>query len=166
MKDDLLNMYYFNITDIWQRLCMEHSELLEATCSEYSLLLKNDIEKIEEILNEKEKIISTITELEALRSDSINQLKENFPQYNITNVSQLVEFMQAFEKKSDRKHLFNFNQLLIDIIDKIQDQNKQNQLFINKALLELRQIKRDIFGTKGHEAYQKDGKSTFMASIR
>jgi flagellar biosynthesis/type III secretory pathway chaperone len=65
--------------------------------------------------------------------------------------------MQAYEVEKNQKHLFRFNALLIDIIEKIQTQNKRNQLFINKALLSLKQIRIEATGKKNYSLYTSKG---------
>jgi flagellar biosynthesis/type III secretory pathway chaperone len=49
------------------------------------------------------------------------------------------------------------NSLLIDIIHRIQEQNKKNQMFLNKAMLSLREIKQGFTGKKTYTTYGADG---------
>ena len=55
--------------------------------------------------------------------------------------------------------IFRFNALLIDIITKIQVQNKNNQLFINRSLLNLKSIREDALGQKSYSTYTATGGS-------
>ncbi len=99
-----------------------------------------------------------------MRQEVINTLNNNLEQ-KITNVGELVLLMERFEKEKERRHLFDFNELLIDIIDKIQDQNKKNQLFINKAIISLRSLRRSANGRPHVELYKADGNTTFQTKI-
>ena len=135
---DSLEMIYFRVTDLWQKLCEKHTSLLNLTFDEYALLLESNLEKLEGKSLEKETVKTEITVLEKVRTQVIEELnlilvkKEMEP---IDYVSDLIMVMDIYEKKNNQKHLFRFNSLLIDLIEKIQEQNKKNKLFINKALL-------------------------------
>lgn len=158
-----LQVFYFLVTDIWRRFCEEHTDLLDRTFEEYALLLKSDVEKLEDVLKEKQEIIKRINFLEEARSRVIIDLnlllKEN-NQKEVESVSELISVMQSFEEQNDTRHLFRFNQLLIDVIEKIQEQNKKNQLFLNKAINNLREIREEAMGVKSYSTYNKKGFST------
>lgn len=66
--------------------------------------------------------------------------------------------METLENKNGKKHLFNFNKLLLNIIDKIQEQNKKNQLFINKALCTLYHNKQNLNST----LYKANGQTIYQ----
>ena len=95
-----------------------------------------------------------------------NELLKNQDFKNICNlkkidaVSDLLELMSNYEKKLDEKYLNNFNSLLIDIIQKIQKQNKKNQIFINKAIISLKEIKGSVDGKKSFNTYTQEGLTT------
>lgn len=155
--NDKLAVLYFEVTDLWKRLCEEHNLLFNVTCDEYSLLLQSDLENLEEKLIEKQEIIARINTLEIVRRQLIKELSAIFPEKEIDSVSRLIETMRAYEVEQNQKHLFRFNALLIDIIEKIQAQNKRNQLFINKALLSLKQIRMEACGKKNYSTYTSKG---------
>lgn len=155
--NDKLAILYFEVTDLWKRLCEEHNFLFNVTCDEYSLLLSSELDLLEEKLAEKSEIILRISALEAIRRDLISELSEILPGQEIDSVSKLIEVMRAYEVEKNQKHLFRFNALLIDIIEKIQAQNKRNQLFINKALLSLKQIRIEATGKKNYSTYSSKG---------
>jgi flagellar biosynthesis/type III secretory pathway chaperone len=157
MMNDKLAILYFQVTDLWKRLCEEHNELFNVTCDEYSLLLKSELDLLEEKLVEKNQIIARISALENIRRDVITELNTLLPEKNVDSVSKLLEVMKVYEVEKNQKHLFRFNALLIDIIEKIQAQNKRNQLFINKALLSLKQIRIEASGKKNYSTYTSKG---------
>lgn len=156
MKDKLA-LLYFEVTNLWKQFCEEHNELFNLTCDEYSLLLKSDLELLEEKITEKNECIARIGTLEIMRRDLIKDISALYPEKNIDSVSALLEVMSNYEIESNQKHLFRFNALLIDIIEKIQAQNKRNQLFINKALHSLQQIRIEASGKKNYSTYSAKG---------
>lgn len=162
-KSENLEMIYFRVTDLWQRLCERHTLLLDLTFDEYALLLETNLDGLDKKSEEKNVVTKEISALEVVRSqviDELNLILEEKEIEPIESVSDLIMVMDIYEKKNNQKHLYRFNQLLIDLIEKIQEQNKKNQLFINKALLSLRQIREDVMGQKEYSTYNKRGAST------
>lgn len=158
-----LQVIYFQVTDIWRRFCEEHTDLLDKTFEEYALLLKSEVDQLEEILKEKQEIIKRISFLDEARSRVITDLNSYLSEHNqkeVESVSELISVMQKFEEKNETRHLFRFNELLIDVIEKIQEQNKKNQLFLNKAINNLREIREEAMGVKSYSTYNKKGFST------
>jgi flagellar biosynthesis/type III secretory pathway chaperone len=157
-----LHLYYFQITDIWKRFCEEHSELLDKTFEEYSLLLASNIDELEPLLKEKAEIVQRISFLEKARQRCIDELNNYLTEQNvktIDSVSELIQVMNEYEEHNNEKHLFRFNQLLIDIIEKIKGQNKKNQLFLNRSINNLREIREDALGVKNYNTYNNKGVS-------
>lgn len=158
MNMEVLSAYYFQITDLWQKLCEAHHELLNLTFDEYSALLSNELEEIELKVAEKEIIVRKIAALENIRQEIIGSLNAELPDnLKINSVSALLSLMSQYEIESNQKHLFRFNALLIDIIEKLQQQNKKNQLYINKALQSLKEIRLEVQGKKNFSTYTKRG---------
>ena len=159
-KINIIKSYYFQITDIWKRFCEEHTTLLDITFEEYACLLSSEIIELEGILERKNDIILKIHSLETLRETVIKNINlelnaQGFKE--IENVSSLLLIMQEYEVEQQQKHLYSFNALLIDIIEKLKDQNKKNQMFLNKAINSLRNIKEEAFGLKSYSTYNKSG---------
>ncbi len=151
---------YFRVTDIWKRLCEEHYTLFNLTCDEYVCLLDSDIEKLEAKVVEKEEIIKTIARLEELRQEVIRDLNQKLPAgKTLENVRDLLDIMMSHPAEAQGRHLNKFNALLIDLIEKIQQQNKRNQAFINKALKSLREIREEVTGEKSYATYTAKGSS-------
>lgn len=160
--NEKLQVLYFKVTDIWKRFCEEHTLLLDKTFEEYSLLLASNVDAIEELMIEKNDILSRINFLENARTRVIGELntllKEN-NQKEIESVSELISVMGAYESVNNAHHLRRFNALLIDLIEKLQTQNKKNQLFLNKAINNLREIREDALGVKSYSTYNNKGLS-------
>lgn len=165
-KPTSLELIYFQVTDLWRILCEKHADLYDLTSDEYSALLENDLGRIENIVAQKSLLIESIGKVEELRQQLIGRL--NLALANevgqrhtlVTNVSELMKVMANVEPEITGKHLFQFNALLIDLIEKIQAQNKKNQIFINKALDSLRTIRENAIGEKKCMVYTSKGKTT------
>ena len=162
--NEKLAALYFEVTNLWKQFCEEHNELFNLTCDEYSLLLSSELELLEAKIEEKNECIKRIGTLELVRRDLINDLNNLYPGKNLDTVSALLETMSNYEVESNQKHLFRFNALLIDIIEKIQAQNKRNQLFINKALHSLQQIRLEATGKKNFSTYSKKGAAVSVST--
>ncbi len=158
-ETDRMAVFYFEVTDLWKRLCEQHVDLFNLTCDEYSLLLSSELNELEEKLVEKNLTIKKINQLEKVRRDLISDLNNFLPDQKIESVSSLLSLMNQYEVEKNEKHLFRFNALLIDLIEKIQAQNKRNQLFINKALHSLKEIRQDVLGKKSYSTYSANGSS-------
>lgn len=154
---DRMALFYFEVTDLWKRLCEEHNDLFNLTCDEYSLLLNSQLDELEKKIKEKNLAIKRIHNLELVRRQIITDLNDFLPHEKINSVADLIKVMNQYHVEKKEKHLFRFNALLIDIIEKIQTQNKRNQLFINKALHSLQQIRHDVLGKKSFSTYSSRG---------
>lgn len=152
-----LSVFYFKVTDIWKKLCEEHSDLLNLTMEEYGLLLRSELEELEIKIEEKKSTIETIKGLENLRREVIDEINAVLDGQQITNYRDLLKFMDDFELEKNSGHLRRFNSLLIDIIEKIQLQNKRNQIFISKAVNSLRSLREEASGEKSYQTYGKNG---------
>lgn len=159
MESTNKSILYFQITDVWKRHCELHSELFDLTCDEYSLLLKSDLDNLEKKIEEKNYILSVIRDNEIIRDEVVAKIKTSSNDKEVTNIKDVISFFSDFEPEMKDKHLYRFNELLIDIIGKIQDQNKKNQIFINKAINSLRAIREDATGKQTVNTYNAQGKT-------
>jgi flagellar biosynthesis/type III secretory pathway chaperone len=151
LKQNELNQdqYYNQVIQIWQLLCELHSHLYQITCNEYTFLLNSNMEKIEESLNEKEATIEKIKKVELARSNLIAKINETLSEENkLKSAGQLSLYFANFPKEV-RDHFFsNYNSLLIEIIEKIQEQNKKNQVLLGRGLSYFKQMKELVNGAK------------------
>ena len=162
--NEKLALLYFQMTDLWKQFCEEHNELFNLTCDEYTLLLQSELDLLEAKIEEKNECIKRIGTLELIRRDLIVEVNELYPERVIDSVSSLIEVMTEYEVESNQKHLFRYNAHLLDIIGKIQAQNTRNQLYINKALHSLQQIRIEATGEKKFSSYTSKGSATSMSS--
>ena len=156
-SSNTLEPLYHQAVQLWKKFCIEHTALLDATFDEYSFLLNNDIDSLEKKIVEKSKIIEKIYSLESERQklvDSVSELRDE----KIEKMADFVKILKQYEKdEGDGGHLERFNNLLIDIIEKIREQNKKNQLFVNKAISSLNEIRNGIMGEKIYSTYNSKG---------
>jgi flagellar biosynthesis/type III secretory pathway chaperone len=151
-------LFYQQALGVWEGFCQLHKELYDLTCEEYLTLLESDVDKLEAMLPTKEEIILRINELELERTQLISEINKRklFPD-EITKAGDLLAAFADLDSKAPIAALKNLNSLLIDIIQKIQEQNKKNQMFLNKAMLSLREIKQGFTGKKTYTTYGADG---------
>ncbi len=159
----ILKMKYHQCVGIWENFCRLHSDLFEKACDEYVTLLASDIDKLELILATKENIIQDIKTIEAERRELIDDLRHNG--LSITRASELLSAMQSLPEEKEKKFLARYNLLLIDIIERIQEQNKKNQMFLNKAILSLKEIRESFNGNKTYTTYNSMGAAQSRARI-
>ncbi len=165
-KPTSLELIYFQVTDLWRLLCEKHADLYDLTSDEYSALLENDLDQIEGLAAQKAQLIESIGAIEEERQQLIGRLnlalanQEGQRHTIVRNVADLLKVMSDVAPERDGKHLFQFNALLIDLIEKLQAQNKKNQIYINKALDSLRMIRENATGSKKCTVYTASGKTT------
>jgi flagellar biosynthesis/type III secretory pathway chaperone len=161
--DDRLDekkLYYHRVLNVWEGFCQLHKELYDLTCDEYLTLLESDIDKLETMLPLKEEIITRIGSLETERTELIEKLnKTNLFSFKISRAGDLLTAFSELDQAATIPAIKNLNSLLIDIIQKIQDQNKKNQQFLNKAMLSLRDVKQGFTGKKTYTTYGADGQT-------
>lgn len=152
----VLRLKLSELNSIWQDYCQSHSELYELTCDEYMHLLASDIESLEKTLELKGEKIEYIKSLEVKRLELLNDLNE-ISDSKIEKISDVVSLAKVLEDQTETTRLEKFNALLLDIVEKIQDQNKLNQLFLNKAILSLKDLKESFSGRKTYKTYGANG---------
>ncbi|MFZ8934081.1 MAG: hypothetical protein ACO2ZP_09315, partial [Bacteriovoracaceae bacterium] len=79
----------------------------------------------------------------------------------ISSIKELLIFTTKFENIKNYNHLQRFNNLLVDLIEKIQEQNKRNQLYINKAVRNLDDLKKGIMGERPYKTYNSLGATKY-----
>ncbi len=155
---DEKKLYYQSVLTVWEGFCRQHKDLYDLTCDEYLTLLASDIDKLETMIPVKEEIIAKISELENDRSSLIEKLNETGLFANrIVRAGDLLDAFIEVDQANGIPALKNLNALLIDMVLKIQDQNKKNQMFLNKAMLSLREVKQGFSGKKTYSTYGADG---------
>jgi flagellar biosynthesis/type III secretory pathway chaperone len=161
----ILRIKYQEVIRLWEEFCELHNELYILTCDEYSYLLESNIEAVEENLIKKQTLLQTIHDVEDLRQQLIVEINDaNLTPNKINNISDLISLMNNVEKELKVNHLERYNNLLIDIIGKIQLQNKSNQIFLNKALISIREMKEQFMGKKQYKTYGASGNTVAVTT--
>lgn len=151
-------LYYQSAIQVWEGFCQLHKDLYDLACEEYLTLLASDIDKLETMLPVKEEIVAKIGELEKSRADLISEINGS-GHFDVT-VGRAGDLLTAFadlETQNGIAALKNLNSLLIDIIQKIQEQNKKNQMFLNRAMRSINELKVGFKGKKVYTTYGADG---------
>ena len=162
-KENLsLALYYDRAIELWQRFCRLLSTLYEFTCEEYSILLLSNIDALDPLLQTKQVTIEEIHQCDQDRKALIEEMQSQG--YNVSSVTDLIKTFSKFEENRDQKYLHKFNTLLIEIIEKIQEQNKKNQVFLNKAIFSLREVRTSFQGKKSYSTYNSQGATTRTVS--
>ncbi len=159
-RNEGLDIHYFQVTDLWKRLCEEHNELFSLTCEEYAHLLSSDIDALNAVTEEKNEVITRINVLEKVRREIIREINTLLASdEQIHSAGDLIRLMRSVEERTGERHLYRFNQFLIDIIEKLQEQNKKNQMFLSKAMNNLREVREGLMGKKSYATYTASGKT-------
>ncbi|MBF0206317.1 MAG: flagellar protein FlgN [Oligoflexia bacterium] len=160
-----LQEFYVRLVALWRSFCERHTELFSVTCDEYSLLLTSEVDALESLLAKKDELIFAIGDLDQKRRGviaEINLMNSSLGTTNIKNVSDLIQIMKEYEENSGENYLSKYNSLLIDIIEKIQNQNKKNQIFLNRSIISLREVREGILGRKSYSTYNSQGQSNLV----
>jgi len=144
------------LVDIWQNFCESHTKLYDLTCDEYMHLLESDIDLLETALEEKNALLESISTLDNKRTELLEELSV-LSGSKYETLTSFVDELRAADNNVDAKQLESLNSLLLDIILKIQDQNKKNQLFLNKAIHSLQDLRQSFSGKKSYKTYGADG---------
>lgn len=155
-KEIKLKLKYQEILSLWKEFCNSHTKLYELTCAEYLHLLSSDMDKLEEAIDHKHELIEHINKLDNSRQELMLDVS-SLIDTEINSASKLMQAMQNFSDTSVPLQLDKYNQLLLDIIQKIQEQNKTNQIFLNKAILSLQDLKDSFQGNKSFKTYNYKG---------
>ena len=155
------------ISLVWRKFCELHNDLYMETCKEYQLLLAGQTESLGEHLKNKTHIINEIRDMELVRKDLIANLNGLIKSKEITNTSGLLDYLQIEKSNEDQgKNLKKYNDLLVNMIEKIKYQNKKNKMFLNKAIHNLRTIREDISGQRLLSTYDSKGKEQRRLALK
>lgn len=147
-----------HLVDLWHDFCEKHTELYEFTCDEYMHLLASDIDKLNDVLNDKKDLLMFVEKLDAQRIETteeiLNLLGETEAPKKLTA---LLEVLRAHNITESANQIEKLNLVLLDIIEKIQEQNKKNQVFLNKAIHSLKDLRESFNGKTNYKTYSATG---------
>jgi len=158
MKDQTLKLYHQRAVEIWEQFCKLHHDLYELTCDEYQSLLSGQVESLEELILKKDKVVEEIGKCETKRASLIQELNSSTElSLDIKTVSDLLQTFNEVENSLTIPALHNLNSLLIDVITRIQSQNKRNQVYLNRAMQSLNELRDGFYGKKNYTTYGANG---------
>ncbi|MDA8793806.1 flagellar protein FlgN [Bacteriovoracaceae bacterium] len=144
-----LKFLFHNLTNIWEDFCRCHHLLYDFTCQEHINLMESDIDGLEKTALEKDKVLLDIEQLDTLRKECVNDISHIInPNNPATKISELIELVEGRVDEKELDTLKKLNLLLIDIIQKLQEQNKRNQIFLNRSIISLNELKEEFTGKK------------------
>ncbi len=146
---------------LWENLCEMHTDLYDLTCKEYLALLESDLDELTCIIVQKEKLIKKIDLLELERRHTV----ATFSEVGQPPIRKFTELRPLLPQKT-RVHLRRLNLLLIDIIEKIQVQNAENQSFLQAALVSLDELQMSFRGQKEIVTYGPKGQTSLAGHFR
>ena len=159
MRDQALRLYHSQAVEVWENFCRLHRDLFELTCDEYQALLSGEVEALEALVTRKEAVMAEINAWDSTRTSLIQDIdRAQIAAYPIRNIKDLLDLLREPESQMVTA-LTNLNALLIDIITQTHDQNKRNQVFLNRALLSLRDLREGFSGKRQYTTYGADGMS-------
>ena len=120
------------IISLWQDYCSLHNDLYDLTSLEYSKLIQGEIDDIDFILHQKEELIHEIKKVDILREKVITNFSL-VAKEKITCISDLKEFLLTQSLTEEIALIDQTNELLKNIISKIQGQNKKKLFIFNKV---------------------------------
>ncbi len=164
MDSGFKKFFHHRAVELWTQFCELHRDLYELTCQEYVTLLSGEILALEDQLKLKEELILNIQEVENLRQNLMADINLADPTLSIQKANQLISYFQDIESELSIPVLGNLNDLLIDIVTKIQEQNKNNQIFLNKAMHSLGELKQSFGGKKMYTTYNATGSAQRMST--
>jgi flagellar biosynthesis/type III secretory pathway chaperone len=145
------------LSNLWREFCEKHTELYELTCDEYMHLLDSDIDKLDSSVEEKRLLLVSINELESHRQDITNEVSSLLKIEQPKKLAVLLDELRKNDEENFSNQIEKLNLILLDIVTKIQDQNRKNQVFLNKAILSLNDLKRSFTGKNNYKTYSSSG---------
>jgi flagellar biosynthesis/type III secretory pathway chaperone len=149
------------LSNIWKDFCIYHSNLLDATFTEYEILLSSDLEDLDEVNAIKKEFINRISSKEMERKILLAQaFEDGILTSKISSLSELEDGFAKYESNEKIEYFSEFSSLLKSIMVNLKLQNKKNQIYINKALNSLSNLKEEMAGKKSTQIYNPKGETS------
>jgi len=150
---------YQELTLIWRELCVLHTHLFELTNQEYQYLLTSETDLLESNLIEKRNVVKMINDFDQRRQDCVERVFALInPDTDLSPTFSIINRILMQNLKLEASHqLEKYNDYLVDIIEKIQMQNRKNRQFLNRAMIMIDDLKKDFQSSKKILSYNKKG---------
>ncbi len=142
---------------LWFEFVEKHTELYEKTCEEYSHLLASELDELEQTVDEKQIIIQHINKLERSRNEVAAEMATLMKIEKPEKLNTMLNKLEEHKMDSEVNEIKKLNAVLLDIIEKIQEQNKKNQIFLNKAIISLNELRASFSGKENYKTYSPSG---------
>ena len=122
-----------NLIDVLNKESSEYENLLELSMKKTPVIVAGDLEKLQQITDEEQIVVSRINNLEKLRTENINDianvLNKDVTTLKLTN---LIAMLEA--RPMERQKLAEVHDRLQSVVRRVQMVNNQNRELINNAL--------------------------------
>lgn len=122
-----------NLIDVLTKECSEYEELLELSQKKTPIIIKGDLEQLQQITDEEQVVVSRISNLEKKRievtADIANVLNRDV---TILKLSNLIEMFSA--RPEEQKILSEIHDRLQQAVNNLKRINEQNEQLIKNAL--------------------------------
>lgn len=142
---------------LWRNFCETHTQLYEFTCDEYMHLLSSEIDLLNDTVQKKLEILDVINELDNERQKLTTEILALMGREDNKKLTTLLSALEQEGENDSSIQVSKLNELLIDVIEKIQEQNKKNQVFLNKAILSLQDLRESFMGKNNYKTYSSMG---------
>lgn len=124
-------MSYNEFRKLFQKEYEEYSLLYEIVKNKQKAIIRNDIQQLTEILSEEQAIIGKIEEMEGTRQEILNKLAKEKKRESRKPISftELMELMPT-----ERIELEHLKDKFLQLLDKLQEINKENRELIEHSL--------------------------------
>jgi len=146
-----------HLRQLWFDFSEKHTELYEITCDEYMHLLASEIDELEANIDEKTKVLGYINQLEVQRNELTNEITNHYGAEKQTKLSGFLKVLNENNEETISGEINKLNLILLDIVEKIQEQNRKNQFFLNKAIMSLKELKESFNGKPAYKTYSSSG---------
>jgi len=122
-----------NLIDVLTKECSEYEELLELSQKKTPIIIRGDLEQLQQITDEEQVVVSRIGNLEKKRvevtADIANVLNRDV---TILKLSNLIEMFSA--RPEEQKILSEIHDRLQQAVNNLKKINEQNEQLIKNAL--------------------------------
>lgn len=154
------------LVDTWRSFCELHTNLYEFTCDEYMHLLASEIDELDETVTKKTALLKDINLLDGTRSEITNEIMAYYKLENEPKkLKVLIQTLRDNGEAETAKQVESMNLILLDIVEKIQEQNKKNQVFLNKAIHSLQDLRESFAGKAKFKTYSSSGSTRSNSTL-
>lgn len=145
-----------------QKLVSHHRQMLDCVRAEKTALVNADLKAIQETSCFKEGLIEQIRQVEAERTRFVSHLASRWNQAEAElTLQRIIHVVQGRDVKA-ADQLRNAFSALSHLIQRIREQNADNQSLLQRSIEHLQNMKRNVLGeaNPNHGTYTQSGQKT------